>query len=174
MFKGKEKKKILKKSGFTLIETIIYVALISMVVSTFIFFGLRVVEIRNKNYVAEEVQVSARNVIDFLTEAIKQSLVVVSPGKGDTRDSLELDLESENDNLIFSVTEGALEVTLGSNSAQFINSRETSISNLEFSNFSSTGEKDSIKIRFTIEFRKSDSKDFSFSKNFETSVSLSL
>ncbi len=66
----KRKKSIKKNKGFTLVELIIYIAIISIVVVGFITFTLSIINSRNKNYVVQEVQANTRTAFKLISQEI--------------------------------------------------------------------------------------------------------
>jgi len=59
--------------AFTLIETIIYIAILGMVVSAFVFFSLSVSGSRNKTYAVQEVQANARMALELISQKIRSA-----------------------------------------------------------------------------------------------------
>ena len=163
-----------KCDGFTLIETIIYIAIVGILATALVSFGLAVTQVRNKNYVIEEVQANARVVMDFLADKIRESQTIVVPVDGMEGNVLELAMQDSSDNFVFSLTDGVLYVTKGTQTAQAITGQEVLISQFQFLNLGGTGERDSVKINMTFQFRKDDSRDFIYSQELQTTVSLRL
>ena len=77
------------RTGFTLVETIIYIAILGMVASSFIFFSLSVSGSRNKTYVVQEVQANARTAFEMISQKIRaaegvntaSSMFGIDPGR---------------------------------------------------------------------------------------------
>ncbi len=59
--------------GFTLIETIIYIAILGMIASAFIFFSVSVSNSRDKTYVVQEVQANARMALELISQKIRSA-----------------------------------------------------------------------------------------------------
>jgi len=161
-----------KGAGFTLIEVLIYVAIIGIVVSSFITFALSINSSRAKTYVAQEVQANTRTTLDLISQKIRLADDVVNPGEGNSASSLELDMPNPDPNLTFIITEGVLGIAEGVSDPLPITSDEVYVSNLTFTNLTAVGEKDNIRVEITIEYRGDGSKEYEYSQSLQTAVSL--
>lgn len=165
---------ICKKSpkGFTLIEVLIYVAIIGVVISSFVSFSISSTNARNKTYVIQEVQANARVVKELISREIKEASSVVAPSSGSSTSVLELDVPDTSNNTLYSLSNGVLYRQVGSFDPDQISSQETEISDLVFSNNSLSGDKDSVTFSFTIDFRNSDSNFFDYSESLSGSANI--
>ena len=59
--------------GFTLIEIIIYIAILGTIASSFIFFSVSVSESRNKTYVVQEVHANTRMALEIISQKIRMA-----------------------------------------------------------------------------------------------------
>jgi type II secretory pathway pseudopilin PulG len=157
-------------SGFTLVETLIYLAIIGIVVTSFVSFGISIMEARNKNLAVQEAQANAREALSFMVEKIRSCQDISVPAEGEDGNMLSLDTAGDADKIIFSEQDGTVYATVGSSQPQFLTSSQVSVSDL---NFLRLGQ-GNVKINFTIKFRDDGSKDFSFSEDVETAASLRL
>ncbi len=161
-----------KGAGFTLIEVSIYIAIIGIVVSSFITFALSINSSRAKTYVVQEVQANTRTTLDLISQKIRLADDVVNPGEGNSASSLELDMPNPDPNLTFIITEGVLGIAEGVGDPLPITSDEVYVSNLTFTNLTAVGEKDNIRVEITIEYRGDGSKEYEYSQSLQTAVSL--
>lgn len=160
------------QKGFTLIEVLIYIAIIGIVVSGFIAFALSINSSRAKTYVAQEVQANTRTALDLISQKIRLADNVVSPIEGDSASSLELDMSDPDPNLIFGVTDGVLGIAEGVGDPIPITSDEVNVSNLTFTNLAVSGERDNIRVEITIEYLGDGSKEYEYSQSLQTAISL--
>jgi len=86
-------------TGFTLIETLIYTALIGIVLG-----------LSTKNYVIEEVNVNARTAVNLISQKIKQAKGVVSPTQGMASSTLILQM---SDGSLLTISASGNVLTLG-------------------------------------------------------------
>ncbi len=147
--------------GFTLVETIMYVAIIGFVVSAFVAFSLSIAAIRNKNYAISETQANARIALAFITDKIRASQAVIEPLAGQESTVLNLDM-LEGENLIFRAEDGVLQIYSGIDQPYFASSPEIEIVDLHFNNITAPGEKDSIAISLSLKYRFDSSPEFAY------------
>lgn len=162
----------MNKKGFTLIEILIYIAIIGVVISGFIAFALSITGSRDKNYVVQEVQANGRMALDLISQKIKAANDVVSPGEGNSGSSLELDMPSPDANLTFSLSNGILNATETGSDPVLVTSDEVNVTNLTFTNLAPATEKDNIRIEMNIEYRNPGSQEFKYSQDYQTSISI--
>lgn len=163
------------KKGFTLVESLIYVAIIGMAVSSFISFGVSISGSRNKTYIIEETQANARVAFDMISRYIRSASGVNASSSVFDLDpgvlSLTMDNALKNPTIIkLNHDDGVLEIQEGLSQPVTITSDEIKISNLVFRNLSS-GNRESIGINLTIEYSGSDNS-FKYSKSLKTSASV--
>ncbi|KKT25031.1 MAG: hypothetical protein UW11_C0036G0006 [Parcubacteria group bacterium GW2011_GWA2_43_9b] len=66
-------------SGFTLLEMLIYVALVATVMSSVVFFGIWVIQVGVKSRINSEVMGNARSAMETMVYEIKKSQSVYAP-----------------------------------------------------------------------------------------------
>jgi len=149
--------------GFTLIEVLIYIAIIGIVITSFVTFALSIGNSRSQTYVVQEVHANARTALDLISQKIRSADDVVSPTEGNSESSLEL----SNPNLTFSVSNGVLNI--GSTA---ITSDEVNVSSVSFTNLAPLGERDNIRVQMTVECRGDGSKEYEYSQSLQTAISI--
>lgn len=158
------------KKGFTLIEILIYLAIVGVLVSGFVFFALFINAARSKVYVMQEVQANARLALGLLAQKIRAAENVVAPLPGQIEEYLVLDMPLSLPNLSFNVVAGVLGITeQGGDFTPLINSK-VRVKDLSFFNTGQSGEKDNIKIQLSLEYNGPASKEFEYSQSLQTSV----
>ncbi len=164
-------------AGFTLIETLIYIAIIGGVMATFISFGLGIAQNRNKVFAKQEVQANARVALDIIGQKIKMSNGINIASSTFDADPGVLSL-SMNDGDIdptiidLSVDDGILQITQGIGDPIFITSDKVKITNLVFTNLSGDSASGNIKIDITVEYDSAGDTSFNYSQDITTAVSL--
>ena len=166
-----QKIKIKKGEGFTLVETLIYIAILGGLMAYFISFSLSIGASRSKTYVMQEVNANARIALEILSEKIRAADDILEPDIGIASTSLRIDMPSPDDNILFDLNNGVLEAEQGSNTF-LITSDKVNISNLIFNNLTIDGEKGNVRIFLTMEYRDPESKEYQYSRDFQTSVNL--
>ncbi|KKQ27667.1 MAG: hypothetical protein US42_C0007G0058 [Candidatus Magasanikbacteria bacterium GW2011_GWC2_37_14] len=165
------------RQGFTLVETIIYVAIIGGVIATFISFSLNVSNARNKTYVQAETQANARVALNIITQKIQsatgvnisQSVFNTDPGvlflvmSSSTLNPTVISLSEDN---------GKLQVKEGDSVTSTITTAQIQINNLVFTNFSVSSTRENIGVDLTVSFVSSTDVNFQYSQNLHTAVSV--
>ena len=72
--------------AFTLVETIIYIALLSVILIGFISFIMSISSAKEKSYVVQEVNANGRMVLNILTQKIKSAKSIKTPSFGNSSD----------------------------------------------------------------------------------------
>lgn len=121
--------------GFTLIELIIYIALVSIFLTGAVFFAWDVVYGREKSFIQQTVQQEDRRAILRLGFEIRRAETInsITP----TQLSLEMAEEGINPTL-FSLSDGTLQMTQGAFGPYDLTSNQVYVSSLEFVDLSST------------------------------------
>lgn len=162
--------------GFTLIETLIYVAIIGMVITSFVLFSLSISDPTEKTYGTEEVNSNLRIVETIISRQIRNSKSVnVDSSIFDSNEgflSLEYENVSQNPTLIGLSQEGKIELKVGSNASTTITSEGIDVSILNFSNTSSNRGPENILYTIEASYSASSTPAFSSSNSITTSVSL--
>lgn len=163
--------------GFTLVEILIYITLISGAMISFTTFVISISNSRNKVYVEQEVQANARIAFNLISQTIKSassvniasSTFAVDPGVL----SLSMNESEENPTIInLNEDDGFLQIKKGSNAAIPIISDEVKITNLVFTNLTSDNTRENIRIEMTAEYKKNESVYFQYSTDLQTTVNL--
>lgn len=165
----------MNKRGFTLIETIIYIAVIGGVFVALASFVLTISGSRNKSYAEQEVNANTRLALSVISHKIKSasginigaSVFDVHPG------ILSLAMGSSTLNpTVIALSDGRLAITEGAGAQQFITSQRVTITNLVFTNLTGDSNRGNIGININFTFASSSDSSYNFSSNLQTTVSL--
>lgn len=164
--------------GFTLIETLIYIAIIGVVLTGFVGYSINISNSREKAYVVEEVQSNARIALELISQKIRMADSVNTGSSTFDSDpgvlSLAMDAGSINPTIFdLNTDDGILRIKEGASSAVNITSDEVNFTNLVFTDQTGTSGRGNIKIEITVEFNTdAEGQAYSYTKSLETSVSL--
>jgi len=140
-----------KNTGFTLIETLVYVAIFSIFVGSLVYFLNLMTTSRINNQITLEVNNQGNDVIRIITQSVRNADNIDSPLISSTSSSLELLTSNPTTSpTIFSEIDGVLYITEGGGSPVALTNNKVAISNLVFSNLSLPGTPGSIQVRFTM------------------------
>ncbi len=124
--------------GFTLIELILYIALITIILSALVPFAWNSVELGVKSATAQEVNANAR----YITERIKYEIRNATGINSVSATSLSLATSTPGTNpTVIDLSGGNIRIKQGVGSAVAINSSNTVITLLTFTNYSSVDNK---------------------------------
>lgn len=167
----------MKEKGFTLVEILVYVAILGVVVASFVSFAISIASSRGKVYVQQEVQANARVALNLITQKIISANGVNFSSSNFDSDlgvlSLSMADNSKNPTII-SLTgdDGQIQIQEGTDPALPVTSNEVRVTNLVFTNLTSTSDKPNIKIDLTVESLSSSDVSYGYNYNLETAVSL--
>ncbi|MDA2936200.1 type II secretion system GspH family protein [Patescibacteria group bacterium AH-259-L05] len=167
------------RSGFTLIETLVYVAIIGIVIVSFVTFSISISNSRNKAYVTTEVQENARIALEVIRQRIHAANnVTIGSSTFDTDPgilSLQVADTSRNPTIIdLTADDGSLRITEGVNSPVIITSDEVRVVNLVFTNLTSPNiSRENIRIEITVDYNTTGGDvEYNYSYSLQTAVSL--
>lgn len=168
-----------KQTGFTLIETILYLAITGIIITGLVLFGVTISNSRAKNYVAQEVQANGRVALDLISQKIRAANGVNVGASVFNTDpgilSLSMADGGKNPTIIdLTANDGILRIKEGASAAVSITSNEVKITNLVFTDLSSTSARENVRVNLTIDFDDGGSGDvrYIFSKSWQKAVSL--
>ncbi|MFH0951077.1 MAG: type II secretion system protein [bacterium] len=157
--------------GFSLMETLIYIAILSLIIGGLFSFSLTIATNRNKAYAAQEVQSNIRSLITAINADMRTADDVVSPTAGNGQASLVLDMGT-NPDVTYSVTDGVFYRTEGVGDAIAVSTAGVLIESVVFKNLATANDRDNIELTAIVSYSGSDSQDFRYSQNLQTAFSL--
>ncbi len=162
------------KRGATLVELLLYIAIITMLLAMVVSLYFAIAHARMKQQTISEVEVQGLLVINSMTQAIRNALSVTLPATSTTASSLSLvTYTSSTTPTLFATASSTLSITEGSSTSTALTSSQVVISNLTFQNLSASGTLGSIKIQFTMAHATtSGSYDSSYSATFYGAASV--
>jgi len=158
----------MKKRGFTLFELILYVSITSTILVAVIGFAFLLLSVQVKSQVITEVEQQGIQVLQIVSQHIRNAETITSPTAGSSASSLTLD--DEGVTIVFSESDGEFQMTEdGGDSISLTNDRVT-ISGLNFTNLTKTGTPSIIRTEFTITHVNLEGRnEYDYSKTFYTS-----
>lgn len=134
------------KNGFTLIELILYMAIVAVLVGALVPLGWGVIEGGAESAVEQEVYSTARYVAQRIKYEIRNSVGINSVNPGSI--SLVKSLPGDNPTVI-SVSSGQVRISRGGGTARAINSSRADVASLVFTNYTSA-DNSTKHIQFTL------------------------
>jgi len=158
------------QSGFTLFELLVYVAIVSVVIVSAVYFTIDIINASQKSRAFQEVQQNARLAMSRMLQAVQEA-DDVNTGQSNFDSnpgllSLAMD-DSARNPTIFRVASNALQISQGTGDFIDLTSDKVIVTNLVFTNLSVIDRTKNIKITITVEHINPDN-----TKAFEASVTL--
>ncbi|MDP2631983.1 MAG: type II secretion system protein [Candidatus Uhrbacteria bacterium] len=166
-------KRLSNKKGFTLVETVLYIAILAVFLVSAVQFSLSIIASAQKVRTLHEVEQNARFAIERIRKEIRtaDNINIGSSTFGSSPGVLSLvDDDPTNDPTTFDVSAGTLRITQGAGSATALTSSTVNVSNLVFTDLSVSGRTRNIKIELTVEWANTSSTEYSTSVSRTTSV----
>lgn len=163
-----------KHNGFTLIETLLYISIAFVILSTVSIFFRLSLESRVKNQTIAEVEQQGIRVMQIITQTIRNSEGINSPAQGTSGSSLSLNVAvAEDDPAIFNLSEGILQITEGASSAVNLTNSNIEVTDLSFTNLSRDNTFGIVRVEFTLDHVNTENRnEFNFTKTFYGSATL--
>ncbi len=164
-------KKSFFESGSSLIEMLIYIAIVSVFLITLINFSWDVIYSKVKNTTTGETTDNTHIIIEKIGLATRNASSIDTPGLGQTSQTLVLNNPSGGQTT-FDLSDGRLRINEGSGYF-YLTSSKVNIENLEFINLSQTGTEGNIRVKMTVSHNNSENKqEYNAIQNIDTSFSL--
>jgi type II secretory pathway pseudopilin PulG len=160
--------------GFTLVELIIYIAILVVILVLAVSFLWMIVSGNIKEGFFQEVQQNGRFALTKITQEIKKATGIISPSLAGSANFLSLRMADPNLNpTIFDVDNGKLRIIQGSNPSYYLTTDQVIVSNLQFTNLSYENTPGAIQIDITIDHLNPGGRmEYQASVNLKSTVSL--
>jgi type II secretory pathway pseudopilin PulG len=167
-------KNLFKSRGFTLVETLLYIGIASILLTSVAAITINILSNKASLTAMEEVSQNARFGMEKVTFVIRNADSINTPTQGNTGTLLSLAMPDAAQNpTVFSVNNGILQIQEGSNSAVALTTSSVNIPTIQFSNVSYPDTPGVIRTEFTLEAQNdSDRREFEFSRTFFTTASV--
>jgi prepilin-type N-terminal cleavage/methylation domain-containing protein len=153
-------------NGFTLVELIVYIAILSSFLVIATYFSWDILFGQVKSETAQEVQQNSRLAIERLTYEIKRAKSINSAGS-----SLALTMQDDT-TTIFDLSNNTLRINENGAGAIALTSSQAKVSSLTFSD-RSTGNSSNVKVEMTINHINPENvNEWDRSENFEFAIEL--
>jgi prepilin-type N-terminal cleavage/methylation domain-containing protein len=160
--------------GFTLVEVLLYLSIISVILFSVSFLLSILVEARIKNQTITEIDQIGAQVMSIMEQTIRNSDEVISPGAKTSSFSCSLSMSDATKNpTVFEEVSGVIRMREGVGEFVNLTSGYVEASNLSFSNLARDNTKGILRIQFTLTYKNySGRNEYSYSKNFYGSAGL--
>ena len=162
------------KKGFTLVEMLLYMSILSVIVLALSSFLYLSYSSRIKATVIAEVEQQGNQTMSIITQNIRNAQSITSPATGASANSLTLtEYSALLSPTIINQTGNKLQITEGLNPSVDISSNRVVISGLSFQNLARPSTPGIIRIQFTLNhLNPNNLGEYTYSKTFTTTASL--
>jgi type II secretory pathway pseudopilin PulG len=163
-----------KHKGFSLLETLLYIGLLSLIIVSIGSFYSLVIRERAKNNTIAEVEQQGQFIMDTITQSIRNAESVSLPVPQSSADSINLSMQDINkDPTVFSLSSQNIIVQEGIGSLVNLNGDRVEALEIIFTNMTLPGSPGSIKVSFVLKYKNPGSRyEFDYTKTFSSSASL--
>lgn len=152
-------------------ETLLYVSIVSIVIVGVSAFIQVILSSRVKNQTIAEVEQQGAQVVQIITQTLRNGSAINSPAIGTSGSSLSVvTYDSGKNPTIFDLASGVIQIKEGTGSAVPLTSNRIVASGLTFQNLSRSGTGGTVRIQFTLTYLNPQNKnEFSYAKTFYAS-----
>ncbi|MEI7451934.1 MAG: prepilin-type N-terminal cleavage/methylation domain-containing protein [Candidatus Falkowbacteria bacterium] len=163
------------KSGFTLLEILLYIAITSILMLAVSFFMAMLLEARIKNQTIAEVEQQGLQVMQIITQTTRNATIINAPSIGTSSSTLSVNTYiTTTTPTVFYLASSTIRMTESSTAAVDLNNGRVLASNLLFLNLSrSSSTPGGVRIQFTLSsVNTSGRNEYNFTKTFISSAAL--
>lgn len=160
--------------GFTLVELLLYVSIVSIMILTVSAFLPLFMQSRVKNQTISDVEQQGTALMQIITQTTRNAQSITSPTTGTSASSATFDVVTAGvDPTIFDLSGGAIRITEGAGSPVSLTNSRVTASGLTFQNLSRTSTPGIIRVQFTLTGVNPEGRqEYNYSKTFYGSASL--
>ncbi len=159
----------MKKKGFTIVELLIYMGLLSILIAVVTEIFLSILDLQSQSTAVSSVAQDGKYVLSKLSYDIRNATTISTPSTlGQSSPTLQLTIDGDSNS--YSGTSGDLVVTNASGSDN-LTSYGSQISNLSFRRLGTSGGKNSLAISFTLTSRQALKSGYEV-RDYQTTIGL--
>lgn len=165
-------KRISRQSGYTLIELLLYIAMVGVLLAAITaFFGITT-DARIKNQSMMEVNEQGAFALDIITQTVRNGTSISSPTAGANGAQLTLVVPTSSlSPTVFDVASGVLRIKEGNGSVVALTNSKVQATSLTVTNLTRSGTNGIVQISLTLSrINTSGANQYDYTKTFTTSV----
>lgn len=162
--------KRLTLNGFTLVEMLLYMTIVSTVLLAASGFVASMLATNVKNGVIAEVEQQANQVLSLIEEVGQGAITVTAPAIGTSGSSLTFTTPVSSP-VVFTQTAGVITISEGGGAAVALTNSRVTASGFSVSNLSAIGTSGTVRVQFTMSFINSGGhNEYNYTNSYLTSV----
>ena len=160
--------------GFTILELLLYLAVVPFIllsISTF-FFSFPEARIKNKTIMETEEQ--GAHIMNLITQSIRNAESITAPLSGTSASALVLDVVNVSDDpTIFDAGGSVIQITEGASSPIALTNSRVAVSDLVFQNLSRPDTPGIVRVQFTLQHINTEGRyEYNYQKTFYGSANV--
>ncbi len=165
---------MMKKSGFTLVEMLLYMAILSVILFALSSFAFMSFQSRIKNQTIAEVEQQGNQIMDIILQTVRNSAAINSPAVQASGTSLSVNTYfGATTPTVFALSGSNIQMTEGAGSAVNLTGGRVAASVVSFSNLSESGAPGMVRAQFTLTYiNNAGTNEYDFNKTFYGTASL--
>ncbi len=160
--------KIQSKKGFTVVELLLYMGILSVLLITLTDVFSSIVNVRIESESTSAVEQDGDFILSRFMYDISHASSITSPTLGSSASALQIVISSVSNT--YSLNSSNLQIS-NSNGTDVLNSINTTVSNLSFKQLGKSGGKNSIQINYTVHSKATQQTGVA-TKNYQTTIGL--
>lgn len=161
-------------AGVTLVELLLYIALISVVVFSISAFMFLTLQSRIKNESIAEVEQQGLQAMQMIAQIVRNSTSLNFPIQAGSADNTSINVSvPANSPTIFSLSSGQIMMQEGATGAIALTNSRVDVTGLVFQNLSPSATSEILRVSFTVASKNPGGRnEYDYSKTFFTSAQL--
>lgn len=140
-------------SGFSLVETLLYVALTLVLIGAISSFVTVILNFKAKTYAISEVEQTGNQIVLLITRSVRNGVAINSPATGASASTLSINTITAGDNpTLFQLSGTTLQMKEGAANAFNLTPTTISVTSITFTNVASSGTNGTIRLQMTLSF----------------------
>lgn len=158
--------------GFTLVEVLLYIAIMSSILLAVSGFVATMLGANAKNNIIADVEQQANQVLSLIEEVGQGASAVTTPSIGTSGSILTFTTPVSSPS-VFTQTANVITISEGGGAAIALTNSRVSASGFSVSNLSAAGTSGTVRVQFTLSYiNNSGRNEYSYTKNYVTSVTI--
>lgn len=161
-------------TGFTLVELLLYITIMSMMLLLISVFAVGMLEARVKHQTIAEVDGQGIQIMQIIGQVVRNAEGINTPQEGSSGSTLSIDASGDtNDPTVFDVSGNTLRITEGGGSAAALTNERVEVSNVIFRNLSRVDTPGVVQIEFTLTHANPEGRnEYAYEETFIYSAAL--
>jgi type II secretory pathway pseudopilin PulG len=166
--------KMRRNDGYTLIELLLYVAMIAILLSAVTAFLGLATDARVKGQTISEVNEQGTAAIEYVSQTIRNATAISSPAAASSSSTLTLTVPTASLNpTIFNVTSGVLQVKEGTGSTVSLTDSKVQVVSFTVTNLTRSGTSGIVQVSLTLARNNSTGRnEYDYQRTFTTSAGI--